>query len=153
MKEEIDRRMAFVDFAETFFISAMHGTNVGLLFDAVKRAYASSMVDMPTPLLTELMERAVLEYNPPMVHGRRIKLKYVHCGGHNPPTLVVHGNQLDSLPSSYLKYLERFYCKHLKLIGTPVRIECKTSINPYKDKHKTLTPRQERHGRKSPKKY
>ena len=153
VKEEIDRRMAFVDFAETFFISAMHGTNVGLLFDAVKRAYASSMVDMPTPLLTELMERAVLEYNPPMVHGRRIKLKYVHCGGHNPPTLVVHGNQLDSLPSSYLKYLERFYCKHLKLIGTPVRIECKTSINPYKDKHKTLTPRQERHGRKSPKKY
>ena len=153
VKEEIDRRMAFVDFAEIFFISALHGTAVGLLFDAVKRAYASSMVDMPTPLLTELMERAIVEHNPPMVHGRRIKLKYVHCGGHNPPTLVIHGNQLDSLPSSYLKYLERFYCKHLKLIGTPVRIECKTSVNPYKDKHKTLTPRQERHGRKSPKKY
>ncbi len=151
IKEDIDRRLGFIDFAEVFFISALHGSNVGLLFDAVKRAYASSIVAMPTPLLTELMERALFEHNPPMVHGRRIKLKHIHCGGHNPPTLVIHGNQLDRLPASYLKYLERFYIKHLKLVGTPIRIECKTSANPYKAQRSTLTPRQQRSGRKSPK--
>lgn len=128
---DIDRRMEFLNYVETYFISALHGSNVGLLFDAVKRAYASSTKDMPTTLLTELLERALFEFNPPMVKGRRIKLKYVHCGGHNPPTLIIHGNQLEKLPQSYLKYLEHFYQKALKLVGTPVRIECKTSANPY----------------------
>lgn len=150
VKNEIDRRMEFLDFVETFFISALHGSNVGLLFDAVKRAYQSSIVDMPTPLLTSLLEKAVQDFNPPMVHGRRIKLKYMHCGGHAPPTLIIHGNQLERLPDSYLKYLERYFRKALKLIGTPIQIECKTSTNPYEGRHKTLTPRQERSGRKSP---
>lgn len=151
VKDDIDRRMGFLDFAEIFFISALHGSNVGLLFDAVKRAYASSIKELPTPLLTELLERAVLEHNPPMVRGRRIKLKYVHCGGHNPPTLVIHGNQLDDLPESYIKYLERFYQKALKLVGTPILIERKTAKNPYEGRYEKLTPRQQRHGRKSPK--
>lgn len=150
VKDDIDRRMSFLDYVETFFISALHGTNVGLLFDAVKRAYESSIKELPTPLLTELLERAVLEHNPPMVRGRRIKLKYVHCGGHNPPTLVIHGNQLEDLPESYIKYLERFYQKALKMVGTPILIERKTSKNPYAGKYEKLTPRQQRHGRKSP---
>lgn len=151
VKDEIDRRMGFLDFVETFFISALHGSNVGLLFDAVKRAYESSIKELPTPLLTDLLERAVLEHNPPMVHGRRIKLKYVHCGGHSPPTLVIHGNQLDSLPVSYIKYLERFYQKALKMVGTPILIERKTSKNPYEGRREKLTPRQQLHGRKKPK--
>lgn len=150
VKSEIERRMSFLDSVEMFFISALHGSNVGLLFDAVKRAYASSLVEMPTPLLTKILEQAVQDFNPPMVHGRRIKLKYVHCGGHAPPTLVIHGNQLDSLPESYLKYLERYFCRALKMVGTPIRIERKTSVNPYAHKRNTLTPRQERHGRKKP---
>ncbi len=151
VKEDIDRRMGFLDFVETFFISALHGSNVGLLFDAVKRSYASSIMELPTPLLTTLLEKAVLEHNPPMVQGRRIKLKYVHCGGHNPPTLVMHGNQLDNLPESYIKYLERFYQKALKMVGTPILIERKTAKNPYEGRYEKLTPRQQRHGRKSPK--
>lgn len=150
VKNDIDRRMGFLDFVETFFISALHGSNVGLLFDAVKRAYASSQKELPTPLLTELLQKAVLEHNPPMVKGRRIKLKYVHCGGHNPPTLVIHGNQLDDLPESYIKYLERFYQKALQLVGTPVLIERRTSKNPYADRIQKLTPRQQREGRKNP---
>lgn len=153
VKADIDRRMGFLDYVETFFISALHGTNVGLLYDAVKRAYGSSIKELPTPLLTELLERAQFEHNPPMVNGRRIKLKYVHCGGHNPPTLVMHGNQLERLPESYIKYLERFYQKALKMVGTPIVIERKTSKNPYAGKRETLTPRQQRHGRKSPRSH
>jgi len=151
VKDDIDRRMGFLDFVETFFISALHGSNVGLLFDAVKRAYESSTKELPTPMLTELLEKATLEHNPPMVRGRRIKLKYMHCGGHNPPVLVIHGNQLDDLPESYIKYLERYYQQALQMVGTPISIERKTSKNPYAGRYEKLTPRQQRHGRKSPK--
>lgn len=148
VKSEIDRRLEFVDYAESFFISALHGTNVGHLFDAVDRAYKASHQELSTPRLTELLEQAIFEHNPPMVKGRRIKLKYVHCGGHNPPTLVLHGNQLQDLPNSYLRYLERFYRKALHMVGTPIRFECKTSSNPYEGRRETLTPRQQRSGRK-----
>jgi len=102
-------------------------------------------------MLTELLEKATLEHNPPMVRGRRIKLKYMHCGGHNPPVLVIHGNQLDDLPESYIKYLERYYQQALQMVGTPISIERKTSKNPYAGRYEKLTPRQQRHGRKSPK--
>lgn len=148
VKSEIDRRLEFVDYAESFFISALHGTNVGHLFDAVDRAYAASHQELSTPKLTELLAQAQFEHNPPMVKGRRIKLKYVHCGGHNPPTLVLHGNQLQNLPTSYLRYLERFYRKALRMVGTPIRFECKSSKNPFEGKREKLTPRQQRSGRK-----
>lgn len=148
VKTEIARRMDFVDYAELFFISAIHGTNVGHLFDAVQRAYKASTQELATPKLTELLEQAVFEHNPPMVKGRRIKLKYVHCGGHNPPTLVLHGNQLQNLPKSYLRYLEKFYRKALKMVGTPIRFECKTSLNPFEGRREKLTTRQQHSGRK-----
>jgi GTP-binding protein len=148
VKMELERRLAFVDYAESFFISALHGTNVGHLFDAVQRAYKAATQELSTPKLTELLEQALFEHNPPMVQGRRIKLKYVHCGGHNPPTLVVHGNQLQNLPGSYLRYLEKFFRKALKMVGTPIRFECKTSSNPYAGKKEKLTTRQQHSGRK-----
>ena len=148
VKTELERRLAFIDYAESFFISALHGTNVGHLFDAVQRAYKAATQELSTPKLTELLEQALFEHNPPMVQGRRIKLKYVHCGGHNPPTLVVHGNQLQNLPGSYLRYLEKFFRKALKMVGTPIRFECKTSSNPFAGKKEKLTTRQQYSGRK-----
>jgi GTPase len=148
VKTEIERRLDFVDYAELFFISALHGTNVGHLFDAVQRAYAASTQELSTPKLTELLEQALFEHNPPMVKGRRIKLKYVHCGGYHPPTLVLHGNQLQNLPKSYLRYLEKFYRKALKMVGTPIRFECKTASNPFAGKREKLTTRQQHSGRK-----
>lgn len=148
VKTEIERRLDFVDYAEMFFISAIHGTNVGHLFDAVQRAYQASTQELLTPRLTALLEQAIFEHNPPMVKGRRIKLKFVHCGGHHPLVLVLHGNQLQNLPRSYLRYLERFYRRVLKMVGTPIRFECKTSANPYEGKKETLTKRQQHSGRK-----
>jgi len=102
------------------------------------------MQELSTPLLTQLLLKAVAQHSPPLVQGRRIKLRFAHCGGHNPPKIIVHGNQTSELPQSYYRYLEKFFIKSLKLVGTPVKIICKTGENPYKDNVNRLTPRQVR---------
>lgn len=144
IKIDIDRRLGFVDFAETFFISALHGTSVGHLYKAIDEAYTSAMKELTTSQLTRLLEDAVSRHQPPLVRGRRIKLRMAHCGGHNPPIIVVHGNQTDDLPKSYQRYLSNYFRESLQLVGTPVRMELRSGDNPYAGKKNTLTPRQER---------
>ncbi len=131
LKKEYDRRLAFLDFAERFTISALHGTGVGLLFDAVQRAWRSATVDISTTKMTQLLEMAVARHQPPLVRGRRIKLRYAHQGGRRPPVIVIHGNQTERVPAAYKRYLENFFRKQLKLVGTPIRLEFKTTKNPY----------------------
>lgn len=143
IKEEIDRRLAFVSFAKHHTISALHGTGVGDLFDYIQQAYDSAMQDMSTSRLTSLLEIALQENPPPLAGGRRIKLRYANPGGHNPPIIVLHGNQTEKVPNSYKRYLMNFYRKALKLVGTPLRLQFKTSDNPFKGRHNKLTPRQE----------
>ncbi len=143
VRAELDRRLAFVDYARTRLISALHGTNVGHLLDDVQEAYASTFRKVSTPELTRLLEAAVAEHAPPMVRGRRIKLRYAHQGGQNPPVVVIHGNQTEALPGSYRRYLENFFRKHLKLVGTPLRLEFRSGRNPYAGRRNKLTPRQE----------
>lgn len=132
VKSELSRRLVFVDFVEQFFISALHGTNVGNLFAAIDRAYKSASIAVPTAKLTQILQRAVEQHQPPLVKGRRIKLRYAHLGGHHPPIIVIHGNQVESVPGSYKQYLENTFRKVLKLVGTPVRILLKSGENPYK---------------------
>ncbi|WP_373067096.1 ribosome biogenesis GTPase Der [Thioalkalivibrio sp.] len=143
IRDELDRRLGFVDFARMRLISALHGTNVGHLLDDVREAYASAFRKVSTPELTRLLEAAVAEHAPPMVSGRRIKLRYAHQGGQNPPVIVVHGNQTDALPGSYKRYLENFFRKHLELVGTPLRLEFRSGRNPYAGRRNKLTPRQQ----------
>jgi GTP-binding protein len=143
-RTQLERRLAFLDFAERHFISALHGSGVGDLFATVQAAYAAAMIRVPTPELTRLLERAVHEHQPPLVNGRRIKLRYAHQGGQNPPVIVVHGNQTSRLPQSYKRYLTNYFCQALHLTGTPVRMEFKTGDNPYQGKRNRLTPRQQR---------
>ncbi|WP_018872871.1 ribosome biogenesis GTPase Der [Thioalkalivibrio sp. ALJ16] len=143
IRDELDRRLGFVDFARMRLISALHGTNVGHLLDDVREAHASAFRKVSTPELTRLLEAAVAEHAPPMVSGRRIKLRYAHQGGQNPPVIVLHGNQTDALPGSYKRYLENFFRKHLKLVGTPLRLEFRSSRNPYAGRRNKLTPRQQ----------
>jgi GTP-binding protein len=100
------------------------------------------MVDMSTPVLTRILKEAVASHQPPLVSGRRIKLKYAHQGGRNPPTVVIHGVQTDALPNAYKRYLMNFYRDQLELKGTPVRIVLKSAENPFKDKKNKLTDRQ-----------
>jgi GTP-binding protein len=143
VKEEVDRRLAFVSFAKLHTISALHGTGVGDLFRFIDEAYAAAMQDLSTSRLTKLLELAVKENPPPLAGGRRIKLRYANPGGHNPPIIVIHGNQAESAPNSYKRYLVNFYRHALRMVGTPLRIQFKTSDNPFKDRHNKLTPRQE----------
>lgn len=143
IKTELDRRLNFLGFAEIHFISALHGTGVGLLFEAIDRAYESAMRNMSTPQLTKILDEAVTMHQPPLVRGRRIKLKYAHQGGKNPPLIVIHGNQLPRLPYDYQRYLAHYFQKRLKLHGTPIKIELKGGDNPYKGRRNKLTPRQE----------
>ncbi len=131
LKQDYGRRLAFLDFAEHFTISALHGTGVGLLFDAVRRAWRSATVDISTTRMTQLLEMAVARHQPPLVRGRRIKLRYAHQGGRRPPVIVIHGNQTEQVPAAYKRYLENFFRKQLKLVGTPIRLEFKTTKNPY----------------------
>ena len=142
LKRQIDRRLEFVDFAETRYISALHGTGVGELFGAIDDAHRSAYIEVQTSDLTELLYRATEIHNPPLVNGRRIKLRYAHMGGKNPPTIIIHGNQTDRVPDSYRRYLASFYRKALRLIGTPVRIEFKQGENPFHGRKNPLTKRQ-----------
>lgn len=131
VKASIDRQLDFVGFARVHFISALHGSGVGDLFKSITEAFESATRKLSTPKVTRLLQLAVSQHAPPLVKGRRIKMRYAHPGGHNPPRIIIHGNQLDALPKSYRKYLAHFFQTRLKLYGTPVYIEFKTTENPY----------------------
>lgn len=142
VKSELDRRLDFIDFARVHFISALHGSGVGNLFDSVREAYACATQKMTTSMLTRILQMATDEHQPPMMSGRRIKLKYAHPGGYNPPIIVVHGNQIERLPDSYKRYLSNYYRRSLKIIGSPIRLLFKEGNNPFAGKRNKLTPSQ-----------
>jgi GTP-binding protein len=143
VRDDLERRLPFLDFAERITVSALHGTAVGDLLPAVERAYSAAMRDLSTTELTRELEAAVMAHAPPMIRGRRIRLRYAHQGGRNPPVIVIHGNQTEKLPEAYRRYLVNRFRKAFKLKGTPVRLAFKTSDNPYKGRRNKLTPRQE----------
>lgn len=144
LKEDLDRKLPFLDFAERMTISALHGTAVGDLLPAVERAYRAATRDMSTTELTKELEDALVAHAPPLVRGRRIRLRYAHQGGRNPPVIVIHGNQTERLPDAYRRYLINRFRKAFRLKGTPVRLAFKNSKNPFKGRRNKLTPRQER---------
>lgn len=144
IKKEIGYKIKFVDYAKWHFISALHGSGVGLLYDSIMTAFNCAKKAIETPILNEILENLVTRHQPPLVNGRRVKLKYAHIGGHNPPRVIIHGNQTDKIPASYKRYLVKNFIELLKLEGTPLWVEFKSSDNPYKDKKNKLTPRQER---------
>ena len=138
----LSRKLAFVDWAEAVRISAKHGSGLRELFRAIHRAYASATKEFGTSEVTRAVEAAYEANPPPVVRGHAPKLRFAHPGGENPPTFVVHGNRLRTLPDSYRRYLENFFRRRFKLVGTPVRFVFKEGENPYKDKKNVLTERQ-----------
>jgi GTP-binding protein len=136
-EREMQRRFGFLSFARMHFISALHGTGVGALFSSVDQAFDSAKKTLPTSRLNNMLQRAVQASPPPMVHGRRIKPKFAHQGGRNPPTVVVHGSQVDRLPESYRRYLANCVRKEFRLEGTPIRIECRAGANPYAERRES----------------
>lgn len=131
MRAEIKRRLGFADYADLHFISALHGTAVGDLYPSIERAFKAATAHWSTNRLTNILQDAVSEHQPPLVHGRRIKLRMAHQGGSNPPIIVVHGNQTEALPEAYKRYLTNTFRKVLKVRGTPMRFEFRSGKNPY----------------------
>ncbi|PIV33892.1 MAG: ribosome biogenesis GTPase Der [Lysobacterales bacterium CG02_land_8_20_14_3_00_62_12] len=139
---ELDRKLVFVPWAERLFISAKHGSGLGDLIAAVDRAAASAAANFGASEVTKALELAVASNNPPMVSGHAPKLRYAHFGGNYPPRIVIHGNRLDSLPQSYVRYLENFFRKHFRLSGTPVVLDLRRGENPFAGKKNVLTEKQ-----------
>jgi GTP-binding protein len=147
IKSELDRRLGFIDFARVHFISALHGTGVGHLYESVEEAFVSATKRISTSMVTKILDMAVFDHQPPMHQGRRIKLKYAHAGGYNPPIIVIHGNLAKNLPISYKRYLMNYYRKSLKIMGTPIRIEFRETSNPFAGKKKLTYTEQKKMAR------
>ncbi|NOX52800.1 MAG: ribosome biogenesis GTPase Der [Gammaproteobacteria bacterium] len=148
VKKTVDRRLAFVPWVPTYRISALHGTGVGHLFGIVNEVYAAGEFDVSTSMLTRLVRNLVEVHPAPSIRGRQIKVKVATRAGKHPPRIVVHGNQLESLPASYRRYLENGFREALNLVGNPVKIELRDAQNPFAGKKNKLTQRQKtRRGR------
>ena len=136
------RKLSFVDWAERVRISALHGSGLRELFKAIHRAHASATHVFSTADVTRAIEAAYTANPPPVVRGHVAKLRFAHPGGDTPPTFVVHGTRLKTLSSTYQRYLENFFRKRFKLVGTPIRFVFRENSNPYEGKKNVLTERQ-----------
>jgi GTP-binding protein len=131
VRRAMARKLAFLGFARTHFISALAGEGLGAVMRSVDEAYAAAMAKLPTPKLTRTLIAAVAKQSPPRAGYSRPKLRYAHQGGSNPPIIVIHGTALDNVPATYRRYLEGTFRKAFGLVGTPLRIEFRTGRNPY----------------------
>ena len=142
MLSEMDRRLQYVKWSRQIRLSALHGSGLKELIKAVREAWTSATINMPTPELTRILEKAWEAHQPPMSQGRASRLRFAHSGGSLPPRIIIHGNRTDAIPASYKRYLENVFIKHYKLRGTPLRIDFRSGENPYKDKKNKLSARQ-----------
>jgi GTP-binding protein len=131
IKRELGRKFHFLEWAKTHYISAQQGTGLGILMRSVREAHRAAYAKLPTPKLTRALRSAVERQQPPRAGQFRPKLRYAHQGGNNPPVIVVHGNALHHVSDSYRRYLEGWFREQFDLTGTPLRIEFRTSTNPY----------------------
>lgn len=145
VREDLDRRLPFLDFADIHFISALHGTAVFDLLESGRHAALAAVRELPTPDLNRALKDAVQAYPTPIASHSRIKLTYAHQGGRRPPLIVIHGNQTAALPDNYRRYLMGYFRKVFRLRGTPIRIELRAGKNPFAGKRNRLTPRQVKH--------
>jgi GTP-binding protein len=131
IKREIERKLHFLRWAKVHSISALKRTGLGLLMRSVTEAWKAAFVKLPTPRLTRALMAAVARQQPPRGAQTRPKMRYAHQGGMNPPIIVIHGNSLSHVPDSYRRYLEGQFREQFELAGTPLRVEFRTSRNPY----------------------
>ena len=139
---DIERRFSFVKFSEVVFLSAKRGYGIDALFRAVMRTNEAITSEIKTGVLSKIIEEAVKNHSPPLVRGRRIKLRFAHIGNRNPLTILIYGNQVESIPKSYGRYLENFIREKLKLSGTPIKLIYRQNDNPYAGRKNKLSKRQ-----------
>jgi len=148
IRNQLALKVPFLDFAPQHFISALHGTGVGDLLGAARRAAQAALRELPTPELTRVLEKALEAHQPPLVRGRRIKLRYAHQGGKNPPLIIVHGNQVAHVPEAFRRYLINTYREAFRLQGTPVKVEFRADTNPFAGRRNELNERQKQKRRR-----
>jgi len=131
LQRSIEQRLAFLRFAPVLMISATRRQGFATVWKTIAEAHASATRKMPTPVLTRLLQEAVMHQSPKRAGTFRPKLRYAHQGGSNPPIIVIHGNSLEHVTDVYKRYLEGRFRAHFKLTGTPLRIEMRSSKNPF----------------------
>lgn len=131
VKIDLDRKLDFLSFAKTHFVSALRGTGVSQLMKSVEAAYAAATANLSTPRLTRALQEAVEKQEPKRKGTSRPKMRYAHQGGQNPPIIVIHGNALDGITEPYKRYLEKHFRETFGLVGTPLRIELRSGKNPF----------------------
>jgi GTP-binding protein len=136
--------LSFLTFAKVKTVSALHGSGISELLNAAADADTAAGRTLPTPQLNQVLQDAVIAHTPPVVRGRRIRLRYAHQGGRRPPVIVLHGSQVTRLPDHYRRYLINTFRKVFRLEGTPIRLELKQGDNPFAGRRNVLTPRQQR---------
>ncbi len=141
--KNIDRKLGYVPWASVVTISALHGSGIRELMQAIRAAWRSATIEMSTPELTRVLEKAYEHHQPPMKQGRSARLRYAHAGGKLPPRIIIHGRRTRTLTDAYRRYLANTFIKHFKLEGTPVALVFRDSDNPYKGRRNTLTKRQQ----------
>ena len=139
IRAQLDRKLRFLHKPVIHFISALHGSGVGNLMKSVKSISKQLHISPSTTEVNDLLSLAIQEHQPPLVRGRRIKLRYAHIGGHSPLRIIVHGNQVKEIPDSYHRYLCNFFQAALKLQGIPVLVEYRQGDNPYAGQKNKLT--------------
>ena len=134
---ELVERIGAFDYLPLLFVSALHGSGLRELLDAVQASHRAAFAELSTNALSLTLEDDVEQHAPPAIHGRRIKLRFAHQGGRNPPTIVIHGNQTQRLSDEYKRYLMRRFREKFDLFGTPIHLVFKNSDNPYAGKART----------------
>jgi len=131
VKNDLDRKLDFLGFAKTHFVSALRGTGISQLLKSVESAYAAATANLSTPRLTRALQEAVEKQEPKRKGTSRPKMRYAHQGGQNPPIIVIHGNALEGITEPYKRYLEKHFRDTFNLVGTPLRIELRSGKNPF----------------------
>lgn len=147
-RDGLDRKLDFIAWAKPVFISAKHGSGLRELMRGVDRAHTAATRAISSSELTRALEQAIAGHQPPLVRGHAPKLRYAHPGGHNPPTIVIHGSRTKHIADSYRRYLENFFRKRFKLEGTPIRIEFRDGENPFAGRRNVLTEKQQQKRRR-----
>jgi GTP-binding protein len=142
IESQVARKLSFAVFARVTYVSALHGSKIDDLLDNAMRAYAAAGQTFATPRLNEILERATVAHPPPIVAGRRIKLKFAHQGGRFPPIIVIHGGRAERMPHQYRRYLTNAFRDALGLVGTPLKLEFRSGENPFEGRRNALTRRQ-----------
>lgn len=145
LKTSLSRRLRFADWIPIHHTSALQCTGIRKLYSKVRQVHSAGQLDISTPDLNRILQEAVASHTPPAVRTRPVKIRYVNKLRDHPPTLLVHGNQVESLPSSYRRYLENRFRTALRIVGMPIAIEFRNTENPFGHRRNELTRRQQKH--------